>query len=304
MKVVVTGGTGFIGSNIVNELNKVHDVIIINDSGKGNLKNLKDFKGIILDKDIRDLDWNRLLKKKNIDVIFHQAAITDTRISDKKLMMDVNTNSFKKILEYCAKNNIKLIYASSAAVYGREKSPMKEEQELKPLNVYGYSKMVMDELAKEYMKKYPKLNIIGLRYFNVFGPGESHKKRMASMIYQLSEQMKTGKRPKVFKYGEQTRDHIYVKDVVQANLRFLDYNGSGIFNVGIGKETSFNDIINYLNEVLGTKLKPNYIDNPYDFFQDRTCADITKIKNTIGFRPKFSVLEGIRDYFKNTNSED
>ena len=299
MNLVVTGGAGFIGSNLALELDKEHDVLIIDNFSNADFKNLQNFKGSVLTYDIRNIDWKELFKGTKVDVIFHQAAITDTRVTDQKLMMDVNVNAFKKILDFSVKNKIKLIYASSAALYGRGNSPMKENQEMQPLNVYGFSKMIMDNFAKSYMKKFSEAKIIGLRYFNVFGPNEAHKEKMASMICQLNLQMVSGKRPKVFKNGEQTRDHIYVKDVVDANVKMMSYNGSGIFNVATGVETSFNQIINYLNEVLKTNLEPEYIDNPYGFYQNKTCADITKIKKAIDFKPKFSVKEGIKDYLKN-----
>jgi ADP-L-glycero-D-manno-heptose 6-epimerase len=294
MNIIVTGGAGFIGSNIALELDKEHNVTVIDDFSNSHFKNLIGFKGEVLSYDIRDIDWDKF---SNTEVIFHQAAITDTRVTDQKKVMEVNANAFKKLLEYAVPRKIKVIYASSAAVYGRGSSPMRENQKLHPLNIYGFSKYIMDNIATLYMKNYP--GIIGLRYFNVFGPNETHKGSFASMIYQLSLQMKAGKRPRIFKKGEQTRDHIYVKDVVSANIKMISYHESGIFNVGTGIETSFNDIVKHLNKVLGTNLEPEYIENPYNFYQERTCADITKIRKAVGFEPKYSVLEGIKDYFKN-----
>jgi len=298
MKIVVTGGSGFIGSNIARELDKNHEVIVLDDFSNGDFRNLTDFSGIVYACDLTNFDWDAFFKDTKIDVIYHQAAITDTTVLDQKKMMDVNVNTFKKILDYAVKNKTRVIYASSAAVYGRGKSPMQENQELNPLNVYGFSKRIMDNLAQQHIQKYPEIALIGLRYFNVFGPGESHKNKFASMIYQLYLQMKDNKRPRIFTDGQQTRDHIYIKDVVQANIKMMNCNQSGVYNLGTGKETSFNEIITYINDVLKKQLQPDYFENPYDFYQDRTCADIEKISKAINYKPEFSVKKGIEDYFE------
>lgn len=304
MKIVVTGGAGFIGSNIAMELDKDHEVIVLDDFSNADFKNLTGFKGTVYAYDLVSFDWEAFFKNEKIDVIYHQAAITDTTVMDQKKMMEVNVNSFKNILDYSVKNNIRVIYASSAAVYGRGQSPMQEDQSLAPLNVYGFSKLIMDNLALEYSRKYPDLKVMGLRYFNVFGPGEAHKSKFASMIYQLSLQMKEGKKPRVFFDGEQTRDHIYIKDVVLANVLMLGCKQNGAYNLGIGKETSFNEIIKYLNEVLGTNLEPDYFENPYAFYQNKTCAGISKIQKAVGYEPRYSVKQGIEDYFQRLGKED
>ncbi|NTV24297.1 MAG: ADP-glyceromanno-heptose 6-epimerase [Nanoarchaeota archaeon] len=293
MKILVTGAAGFIGSNIAKELASAHHVVGIDDFSTGTFENLLGFKGQCYAQDIRTVDFEEF----SPEMIFHEAAITDTRVSDQRLMIEVNVNSFRRMLEFACPRKITVIYASSAAVYGNGKSPMRENQALGPLNVYGFSKLMMDHIAKEYSERFPKSVIIGLRYFNVFGPGESHKKGYCSMISQLHSEMHQGRRPKIFKAGEQTRDHIYVKDVVQANLVAMNQNKSGTYNVGTGVETSFNQIIGFLNSQIGSSLKPEYIDNPYPFYQNKTRADISQLSG-LGFAPKFTVETGIKDYFK------
>jgi ADP-L-glycero-D-manno-heptose 6-epimerase len=216
-------------------------------------------------------------------------------VTDQKKMMFNNLEGFRKVLEFSATRKIKLVYASSAGVYGNEPAPQRETGTLNPLNVYAYSKFAGDQLAIRAAKE-AKITIVGLRYFNVFGLGEQHKGSAASMIYQLAEQMRSGKRPRIFRDGEQTRDHIYVKDVVEANLKAVEAKESGIANVGTGAATSFNRVIEILNEVLGTVLQPDYFDNPYGFYQNSTQADIKEAKRLFGFEARWSVEAGMKEY--------
>jgi ADP-L-glycero-D-manno-heptose 6-epimerase len=139
---------------------------------------------------------------------------------------------------------------------------------------------------------------VGLRYFNVYGPRESFKGKAASMIYQLALQMKEGKRPRIFEFGEQFRDQIYVKDVVEANLQAMEAP-SGVYNVGTGKPTTFNKIVEVLNKVLKTNLEPEYIKNPYtQFYQDQTLADMNLSASKMGFVAKYDIESGIEDYMR------
>ena len=154
----------------------------------------------------------------------------------------------------------------------------------------------MENLARKYFNDG---TLVGLRYFNVFGPRENFKGKMSSMIYQLARQMKAGKNPRIFKYGEQKRDHIYVKDIVDATIKAASYKSFGIFNVSTGIKTSYNQLIHYLNKTLGTDYSPEYFDNPYiDSYQNVTVADMLKTESELKFASKYSVLEGIKDYMK------
>lgn len=293
MKFVVTGGAGFIGSNLVLTLERQGaKVIAVDDFSGGNFENLKQFRGEVIAQDVNDLNWESL---KPLDGIFHQAALTDTTVTDQKRMMLNNVEGFRKVLEFSFRNRIKLVYASSAGVYGNEPAPQRENGPLNPLNVYAYSKLVGDQVAEKTWKE-SKTLIVGLRYFNVFGLGEKHKTKYASMIYQLAQQMRAGKRPRIFHDGEQTRDHLYVKDAVEANLKAFEAKQSGIFNVGTGKATSFNRVIEILNEVFGTSLAPDYFDNPYPFYQNSTKADTTQAERVLGFKASWSIKEGMREY--------
>ncbi|MCQ2410687.1 MAG: ADP-glyceromanno-heptose 6-epimerase [Elusimicrobiaceae bacterium] len=295
-KYLVTGGAGFIGSNIAKTLEaEGHEVTVLDDFSKnGHFKNLIGFKGDVITCDL----WERVPHDMYFDAIFHEAAITDTTVMDQKAMMEQNVEAFKNLLDFAADNDIKkVIYASSAATYGNGPVPNVETQPTHPENVYGFSKVIMDNVARQFADDNNDMTIIGLRYFNVYGPGEYHKGKMASMVFQLYNQMKAGQRPRVFKYGEQQRDFVYVKDIVKINLCALK-NGkeTGVFNAATGIPRDYNAIISCLNKELGTSLEPDYIDNPYPFFQLKTQADITKSKEKLGYTPDYTLEQGIADY--------
>lgn len=295
-KYLVTGGAGFVGSNIAKTLEaQGHEVTVIDDFTKnGHFKNLIGFKGDVIAADL----FEYLPENEYFDAIFHEAAITDTTVMDQKQMMEQNVEAFRNLLNYAAENEIpKVIYASSAATYGNGAVPMKETQPTHPENVYGFSKVIDDNLARKFSQKHQDMKIIGLRYFNVFGPGEEYKGKMASMVYQLYKQMKAGQRPRVFKHGEQLRDFVYVKDIVKANLCALN-NGKEtcVLNAATGIARSYNDIIKCLNHELGTNLEPDYIDNPYPFFQNKTEADMSLAKEKTGYTPDYTLETAIADY--------
>lgn len=292
-KVLVTGGAGFIGANLALELQaKGYTITVMDDLFSGEKHNLQNFKGNIITQDIA----KSFSPQEPFETIFHQAAITDPRFNDDQHLITSNINGFTNILNYCIAKGTKLIYASSASLYGNGPTPMQEDQEKDIQSAYAKSKLMIDEIAE---KNFSKLHIVGLRYFNVFGPREAHKGRPASMIYHLSKQIKAGKRPKIFKWGEQKRDHIYVKDVVLANLLAVDAKRSCIVNVGTGIGTTFNEVVKILNEVLGTNYEPEYFDNPYGKnYQINTQADMTKAKKMIGFTPQWSFKDGVKDYLQ------
>ncbi|MBO7191461.1 MAG: ADP-glyceromanno-heptose 6-epimerase [Elusimicrobiaceae bacterium] len=295
-KYLVTGGAGFIGSNIAKTLEaEGHEVTVLDDFSKnGHFKNLIGFKGDVITCDL----FTSVPHDMYFDAIFHEAAITDTTVMDQKIMMEQNVEAFKNLLEFAADNDIKkVVYASSAATYGNGPVPNVETQPTHPENVYGFSKVIMDNVARQFAEDNNDMKIIGLRYFNVYGPGEYHKGKMASMVYQLYNQMKAGQRPRVFKNGEQQRDFVYVKDIVKINMCALK-NGkeTGVFNAATGVPRDYNAIIACLNKELGTNLEPEYIDNPYPFFQLKTQADITKSKEKLGYEPDYTLEKGIADY--------
>ncbi|MGZ8900309.1 MAG: NAD-dependent epimerase/dehydratase family protein, partial [Limisphaerales bacterium] len=231
------------------------------------------------------------------DAIFHEASITDTTVHDQMLQTHDNVEGFRRLLEFAKPNHTRVVYASSAATYGiGSPGAMKEDQPAAPANVYAFSKVQLDNLAGQYARAHNSWKIVGVRYFNVYGPHEIHKKAAASMIYQLYLQMKAGKRPRVFKHGDQRRDFVYVKDVVRMTISAAQAAKSGIYNCGSGVAFSFNEIIETLNHSLGTKLEPEYFENPYSFYQPHTEADLTAAKNDLKYEPEFPPAKGIADY--------
>ena len=297
-KYLVTGGAGFIGSNIAKTLEaQGHEVTVMDDFSKnGHFKNLIGFKGDVIAADC----FTFMPRDMYFDAIFHEAAITDTTVMDQKAMMEQNVEAFKNVLTFAAENEIKkVIYASSAATYGNGPVPNVETQPTHPENVYGFSKVIMDNVARQFAADNRDMTIIGLRYFNVYGPGEYFKGKMASMVFQLYNQMREGKRPRVFKNGEQQRDFVYVKDIVKINMCALR-NGkeTGVYNAATGIPRDYNAIIACLNKEMGLNLEPEYIDNPYPFFKLKTQADMTKSESKLGYKPDYTLEAGIADYVK------
>ncbi|PIU20885.1 MAG: ADP-glyceromanno-heptose 6-epimerase [Elusimicrobia bacterium CG08_land_8_20_14_0_20_59_10] len=298
-KYLVTGGAGFIGSNLAFALEgeRKAGVTVLDDFSSGNYKNLVGFTGDIIAGDIRSRDW--FDKAGPADAIFHEAAITDTTVTDQRKMMEVNVDGFRNVLDYALKSGVKrVVYASSAAVYGNGHCPMREEQTPAPENIYGFSKAVMDNVAREFAAAHEEMTLVGLRYFNVYGPREYYKGNPASMMFHLYNQMKAGKRPRIFKFGEQLRDFVYVKDIVRGNLNALDAEKSCICNLASGKPGNFNEVIEALNKALGSDLAPEYFENPYSFYQNKTQADLRRTRALLNYRPEWSLEDGIADYVK------
>lgn len=294
MQVLVTGGTGFIGSNLALELEKQgHDVVIMGSAGE---QLLPDFKGEIIYRSPLGIDWESV---GHIDAVFHEGAISDTRIYDRDIMFRANVETSKEVFRYAAEHGAKhILYASSTAVYGNLPPPFCEDGPVAPLNPYAESKVLLEEFATQFAGENPGIRVVGLRYCNVYGPREDHKGKMATMIYQFAQQMQKGN-PKLFKHGEQKRDYIYVKDVVRANILGLEPGESCFLNCGYGKATSFNDIVNILNATLGLSRTPEYIDNPYgEGYQSYTECDMSLAKEKLGFVPEFDIEHGIKDYFE------
>ena len=294
MKILITGGTGFVGSNIALKLMELgHEVLI---TGSDAEQKLPGFKGKYLQPDLIGIDWDAV---GNVDAVIHEAAINDTTSLDEREMMRANVDASLALFEYAEAHGCKkIVYASSTAVYGATPAPYVEDKGLEPLNPYGLSKKVLDEKAMAFAAAHPEITVVGLRYCNVYGPRESHKGARASMIYQLAKQMAKGN-PRIFKHGEQKRDYIYVKDVVEANLLALEAKESSVVNCGAGEATSFNEIVTILNKTMGLDRTPEYIENPYAArYQNFTQCDMSKAKEKISFVPKYNVQKGITDYYE------
>lgn len=300
--ILVTGGAGFIGSNLTLALQErfpnAH-ITVIDDFRSGSFKNLQGFRGDFIAADVSCLDWHAQFKELAFDAIFHEASITDTTIHDQLRQAHDNIEGFRKLLDYAAPAHTPVVYASSAATYGivPDAAALKEDRTPAPANIYAFTKVQLDNLARDRASRNPSWRIVGLRYFNVYGPREPHKQAAASMIYQLYVQMTAGRRPRVFRAGEQKRDFVYVKDVVALTIHALSAPASGVYNCGSGHAFSFNEVIAELNRNLGTNLEPDYFENPYgSFYQPHTEADMSAAKRDLHFTPQWSPREGIADY--------
>lgn len=310
--IVVTGGAGFIGSNVgqaLNDLGFENIVVVDHLTLKGQKINLDSLKyACYYDRD----DFLTAIKEskiKNIGAIIHLGACADTREKDKNFLIQNNTIYSNILFEYCIANNCQFIYASSAATYGDGNNGYSDsERNLKPLNHYGYSKHLFDTWVLDSAEK-PK-QWVGLKFFNVYGPNEYHKGPMASVIYHgFNEILKDGgmklfKSYKAgYKDGEQKRDFIYVKDIVKVILFFLENPQiSGIFNVGTGKARTFFDLGSALFQALNLESNIRFIDMPEDLksrYQYFTEADMSKLKS-VGYKESFYELEdGVKDYVQN-----
>jgi len=310
--ILITGGAGFIGSNLAFYFQENHPEarVVVLDSFRsteklsngnlksfGHFKNLIGFRGEVISGDINDSDLLLSLEVNyKFDYIFHEAAISDTTAQEQDLMIRTNVNAYKDLLEIALKHGANMIYASSAATYGNAPSPQRVGCEA-PQNVYGFSKLCMDNLSRQYMKK-ETIKIVGLRYFNVYGAREYFKNTTASMILQFGHQILVGKNPRLFENSDKIlRDFIYIEDIIQANIKAMNPKESGIFNVGTGVPRSFQDIVDILQHELGTSLPCEYIPNPYiGSYQFHTEADISTTKEILGYEPRFSMEEGIKAY--------
>jgi ADP-L-glycero-D-manno-heptose 6-epimerase len=299
--LVITGGAGFIGSNLTLTLQEKFPgarLTVIDDFRSGDFKNLKGYRGDFVAQNLATLDWHEQFGEEKFDAIFHLASITDTTLHDQFAQVHDNVESFRRILNFVRPTKTRIIYASSAATYGPATEASVESNGAAPANVYAFSKTIMDNIARRAAAESPDWIIIGLRYFNVYGPREAHKGVPASMVYHLAKQMKAGQRPRIFKHGEQKRDFVYVKDVVEGSIRALDAKTSGIYNLGSGKARSFNELVDVLNKCLRTNFQPDYIDNPHAHYQNFTQADLTNACNALGYEPRFPLEEGVRDYMQ------
>ncbi|NOL49545.1 ADP-glyceromanno-heptose 6-epimerase [Pelistega europaea] len=318
--IVVTGAAGFIGSNIVKGLNNrgITDIICVDDLSDGpKFVNLVDCQiADYLDKD----DFRARVREGRLpalQAIIHQGACSDTTEQDGRYMMDNNYRVTLELFEYCQTHRTPFLYASSAAVYGASEQYSEDLKNERPLNVYGYSKFLFDQVVRRRFNELTA-QVVGLRYFNVYGPREQHKGRMASVAFHNMGQFQRDGFLKLFGgydgwgNGEQSRDFISVEDVVKVNLFFLDHpEKSGIFNCGTGRAQPFNDVARAVISHLGGKEqslekivadgKLRYIDFPEDLkgrYQSFTQADLTQLR-AAGYTEEFlDVYTGIGRYIE------
>ncbi|KAA0991786.1 ADP-glyceromanno-heptose 6-epimerase [Dyadobacter aurulentus] len=312
--IIVTGAAGFIGSGLISRLNQdgFQNIIAVDDFSK--IEKADNLEGkTIKEKVERDalFEWIDA-NSRDIEFIFHIGARTDTTEFDKEIFDELNVNYSKSIWEKCVAYQIPLVYASSAATYGLGENGYDDNEstlnQLKPLNPYGDSKNEFDIWALEQEKK--PFFWVGLKFFNVYGPNEYHKGRMASVIFHAFNQIKKTEKMKLFrshnpeyKDGEQMRDFIYVKDLIDVCIFFMHHRkDSGIYNLGSGQARTFKDLVTNTFVAMSKTPDISYIDTPEDIrdkYQYFTEANMSKLRS-IGYNRPFSTLEeGVSDYVKN-----
>ena len=326
MYMIVTGAAGFIGSNLVKALNErgVRKIIAVD-----NLPRADKFRNLV-DCDIADyIDKEEFLDRLiagdfdgDVDAVFHQGACSDTTESDGRYLMENNYRYSSALLDWCLDQEVPLLYASSAATYGGGSVFREERAHEAPLNVYGYSKFLFDQIVRQRLAVAGSFNsqVVGFRYFNVYGPRESHKGRMASVAFHHYHQFRGQGKVRLFRGcdgygdGEQRRDFVHVGDVVRVNLFFLDHpEKSGIFNVGTGRAQTFNELsmatVNGCRALAGDAALPlgelveqgliEYIPFPDDLrgkYQSFTEADLSRLRKAGYDAPFASVEEGVAQY--------
>ena len=330
MYIVVTGAAGFIGSNLLRGLNARGETNII---AVDNLARADKFRNLV-DVEIADyLDKDEFLGRlaqgdfdDDIRAILHQGACSDTMESDGRYMLRNNYRYSVTLLDHCQNNDIPLVYASSASVYGGGTSFVEKREHEQPLNVYGYSKFLFDEYVRRVLPD-RTAPIVGFRYFNVYGPREQHKGRMASVAYHFFHQYRKDRRVHLFEgsggyaAGEQRRDFVYVDDVVRANLDFLDHpERSGIFNLGSGQAATFNEVaVAMINacrvaegeapQTLVELVRAGAIEHiPFPpqlvgKYQSYTQADLTRLRAAGHTAPMTMVAEGVAAYAQSLMAE-
>jgi UDP-glucose 4-epimerase len=299
MRFVVTGGAGFVGSNLVQLLlENNHEVIVVDNLHTGKKENLES----VIDKiefqkiDIRNHESMKNILN-NIDGVFHEAALTVVQdsFSNPKEYYDVNVQGTENIFKLSIENKFKVVYASSSSVYGyKQKMPIEENMERKPINPYGQTKLECEYL----FEKYSKLggSIIGLRYFNIFGKGQTIE--YAGVITKFIERLKEGKVPIIFGKGSQIRDFISVNDVAKANLMAMNCNESNLLvNIGSGKAISILELANMMIKIAGIELDPTFTKSLQGDIE-KSHADISLAKRSFGWKPEITLQEWLNGTMK------
>ncbi|MHC4299547.1 MAG: ADP-glyceromanno-heptose 6-epimerase [Planctomycetota bacterium] len=318
--IIVTGGAGFIGSALIAKLNarQISDILVVDQLGKDrkwkNLRNLS-FADYADKADFLEMVIGGRLDS-SVEAIFHLGACSDTTEIDASYMMKNNYEYSKVLARWAADANVRFVYASSAATYGDGSAGFEDQEEnteiLCPLNIYGYSKHAFDLWARRsgLLK-----SMVGLKYFNVFGPNEYHKGNMRSFVAKAFEQINADGKVCLFKShepdyadGEQVRDFIYIKDAVDMTLFFLDNPYlNGLYNIGTGEARTWNDLVVAVFAAMGKKPTIEYVDMPHRIrnqYQYFTRADMSKLRNADYKKHTTSLEDAIRDYVQNYLQED
>jgi len=293
-RVLVTGGAGFIGSNLANHLADENEVIVLDDCSLGtpeNLNNAIEFRqGSVLEDDL----------PTDVDVVFHLAALSSYAMHEKEPRNGarVNVEGFVNVVEQARESGCEtVVYASTSSIYGDQTEPSPEELSVEANTGYEASKLAREHYG-EYFANHYGMNMAGLRFFSVYqgyGGSEEHKGEYANVVAQFAESVANDESPVIYGDGSQTRDFTHVSDVVRAIEAVADERLTGIFNVGTGDRYDFNTVVSMINEALGTDIEPEYVENPIpeSVYVHHTCADSTRLTRETGWEPKIDFEQGV-----------
>ncbi|MFB6109468.1 MAG: NAD-dependent epimerase/dehydratase family protein [Halodesulfurarchaeum sp.] len=295
-RVLVTGGAGFIGSNLANELAEENDVIVVDDLFLGTPANLVDAV------DFRERSVLEGDLPTDVDVLFHLAALSSMQMHEEAPQRGarVNVEGFVNTVEqFLEDGGETVVYASTSSIYGDRTDPSPESMDVEAHTGYEASKLARERYAEYYDNYYDDVTMAGLRYFSVYqgmaGGAEGHKGEYANIIAQFADDLANGRSPEIYGDGTQTRDFTHVSDVVDATIAAAEGELSGVYNVGTGEQYAFDTVVELLNDALGTDVEPDYVENPIpeDVYVHDTLADATKIQEATGWEPEIPFEAGI-----------
>ncbi len=297
MSTLVTGGAGFIGSNLVEDLLQAgEDVVVLDNMHTGSLENLTGLEGRLelIKGSCNDLSRLDLHPQR----IYHLGIPSSSPMYKKNpYLVGEAINGFASVFELARRSGSPVIYASSSSLYSGLIPPHREDMAIQVTDYYTEARLAMERLAQLYQRLYG-IRSVGLRFFSVYGPREGAKKHYANMVTQFLWEMKAGRRPLVYGDGSQTRDFTYVLDVVRAMRLAMNSDYHGILNVGTGESYSFKEVIELLNRMMDLSLEAQYTENPIKNYVMHTLADTSKAERTIGFRSRFGLKEGMEEMIR------
>ena len=292
-RILVTGGAGFIGSNLANRLAEENEVVALDDLYLGTPDNLDDgvefVQGSVLDDDL----------PADVDAVFHLAAMSSRNMheEDPARGARVNVEGFVNTVEQARREGCDLVvYASTSSIYGSRTEPSPEDMAVEARTGYEASKLAREHYG-DYYRNHHDMDVAGLRFFSVyqgFGGAEEHKGEYANTVAQFADLIANGEAPELFGDGTQTRDFTHVDDVVRGIETVADHRLNGVYNLGTGESYSFNEMVRMINDALGTDVEPEYVETPFDGYVHDTMADISRIHEATGWEPEIDFEEGVR----------
>ncbi|GAA0284053.1 NAD-dependent epimerase/dehydratase family protein [Halobacterium noricense] len=292
-RVLVTGGAGFIGSNLANHLAADNDVIALDNGFLGTPENLDDAVEYV-EADVLDDDL-----PTNVDVVYHLAALSSRQMLEENPREGarVNIEGFVNVVEQAHDDGCDtIVYASTSSAYGSRTEPSPEDMELEAATGYDASMLGRERYAEYYNNFYDALSCAGMRFFSVYqgyGGNEAHKGEYANTVSQFTEKIANGESPVLWGDGTQTRDFTHVDDIVRGLVTTAEHDVAGVYNLGTGEAYSFNEMVELINDALGTNVEPEYEPIPLENYVHDTCADISKIEEATGWEPQISFEEGV-----------